>query len=102
MDKSVRIAAESMNSVVKESIGTRYSDQATVHEIVYNTVIKPQERELIKAIYEHGEYRLHPTFKHFEVNPLKWQQKENHITKVLKSKQDTEETRPILKKIQRS
>jgi hypothetical protein len=74
MGKDVRIAAgfgnppnkytnqraESMNNVLKEALGNRYTDQSAVHDLVYQKVVTPQEMELIKANYMQGEYLLPP------------------------------------------
>lgn len=64
--------AESMNNVLKESLGSRFLDQSSVHDFVYENLVIPQERELVKAIYGYGEYRLATPFKNLEVHPLKW------------------------------
>ena len=52
-------------------------------------VVKQQESEYIKAIYNTGEYRLSPPYRHLAVSPLEWsaktdEQKQQHIQKVLK------------------
>ncbi|XP_076081037.1 uncharacterized protein LOC143051939 [Mytilus galloprovincialis] len=80
--------AESMNSVLKESIGGKFTDQASVHDLVYRKVVLPQERELIKAIYSHGEYRIAKSFKNYEIHPSVWksmtpEQRQIHVNKII-------------------
>ena len=74
MSRPVRIAAglgdpqnkwdnqrtESINIVVKEEADHQVSDQVAIHEILEARVIKQQESEYVKAIYNTGEYRLSP------------------------------------------
>lgn len=80
---------ESINSVIKEEADHQVSDQAAIHEILEARVIKQQESEYVKAIYNTGEYRLSPPYRHLAVSPLEWsaktvEQKRQHIQKVLK------------------
>ena len=96
--------AESMNSVLKESVGSRFLDQSSVHDLVFENLVIPQERELVKAIYGHGEYRLAPSFKHLEVHPLKWntmteEQKQNQIKRVFLCKVHCLKEKPIQRKL---
>lgn len=96
--------AESINSTLKESLGSHFVDQASVHDLVYENVVVPQEKELVKAIYGHGEYRLAPAFKHLAIHPLKWagmteQQKQHHINRVFHCKMNISEEKPILRKL---
>lgn len=63
--------AESMNNVLKESLGSRFLDQSSVHDFVYENLVIPQERELVKDIYGHREYRLATPFKNFKSSSIK-------------------------------
>ena len=102
MLKTVRIAAglgnppnkwdnqrtESINNIIKEAADNHVTDQATIHKILETQVIKQQENEYIKAIYNMGEYRLAPEFQKFSVTPVAWSQKtpeqqQEHVRKVL-------------------
>ena len=102
MLKTVRIAAglgnppnkwdnqrtESLNNIIKEAADNHVTDQATIHEILETQVIKQQENEYIKAIYNMGEYRLAPEFEKFSVSPVVWSQKtpeqqREHVRKAL-------------------
>jgi hypothetical protein len=96
--------AESMNHTLKESLGSHFVDQASVHDLVFENLVVPQERELVKAIYKHGEYRLAPAFQNLEVHPLKWAgmtdlQKKHHINRVFHCKININEEKPVLRKI---
>lgn len=53
---------EAINNVIKEEADHQVSDQAAIHEILEARVIKQQESEYVKAIYNTGEYRLSPPF----------------------------------------
>ena len=80
---------ELINNVIKEEAHHQVSDQAAIHEILEAPVIKQQESEYIKAIYNTGEYRLSPPYQHLAVSPFEWsaktdEQKRQHIQKVLK------------------
>lgn len=80
---------EAINNVINEEADHQVSDQAAIHEILEARVIKQQESEYVKAIYNTGEYRLSPPFRHLAVSPLEWsaktdEQKRQHIQKVLK------------------
>ena len=111
MGKEVRIAAglgnppnkfdnqraESINNILKDSIGNQFVDQSAVHDMVYENVVKPQESELVKAFYGSGEYKLVDSLGHFEVSNMRWKcmtehQRKNHTNKVLHC--TIEETRP--------
>ena len=77
-----------MNNVIKEA-DRQVSDQASIHEILETRIIKQQESEYIKAIYNTGEYRLSRPYRHHAVAPLDWstkthEQKRQHTQKVLK------------------
>lgn len=79
---------ESMNNVIKEANQNQISDQVRIHEVIENNVIKQQENEYIKAIYNTGEYRLAPKYKTYSVSPLHWSQKteeqrKQHVKRVL-------------------
>jgi hypothetical protein len=67
--------AESMNSILKEELGSQETDLVNLHELLYKRVAEQQETELTKAIFKMGEYRLSDMFKHFEVDPSVWCQK---------------------------
>lgn len=64
--------AESINNVLKESIGNQYVDQSAVHGLVYENIVKPQENEIIKAIYGSGQYRLAGSLSQFEITNEQW------------------------------
>lgn len=75
-----------------------------MHDLVYENLVIPQERELVKAIYGHGEYRLATPFKNLEVHLLKWatmteQQKQNQINRVFLCRMHSYYEKPILKKL---
>lgn len=96
--------AESMNSVLKESLGNIFVDQASVHDLVHANIVLPQEREMIKALYGQGEYRLAKQFKHLEVSPQVWRsmsehQRELKIKKLFLVPQSKSQCRPILQKL---
>lgn len=42
----------------------------TIHELIENRVVQPHLDELVKAIYQMGEYRLSEDYNHLEVDPL--------------------------------
>lgn len=94
--------AEAMNSVLKETI-SQIVDQSAVHEHVNKKLMEPQEKELIKAIYCHGEYRLADRYRNLEIDPLQWktmtdEQKTRHINKVLHCKIVFTEEAPVITK----
>lgn len=66
---------ESMNNVLKEANENQVSDQVNIHEVIEARVVKQQESEYVKAIYNSGEYRLSPKFQRFAVSPLEWSRK---------------------------
>ena len=61
---------EAMNNVIKEANNNQISDQVTIHEVIEGQVIKQQQNEYIKAIYNTGEYRLAQQYKRYSVSPL--------------------------------
>ncbi|KXJ18326.1 High affinity nerve growth factor receptor, partial [Exaiptasia diaphana] len=89
MLKPVRIAAglgdppnkwsnqrtESINNIIKEANHNQVCDQVQIHEVIESRVIKQQEHEYIKAIYNTGEYRLSPKYRRYAVSPLEWSRK---------------------------
>ena len=80
---------EAMNNVIREETDYQVSDQAAIHQILETRVVKQQESEYTKAIYNTGECRLSQPYRHFAVSPLDWStetehQKRLHILKVLK------------------
>ena len=64
--------AESINNVVKESLGHSFTDQTAVHDLVYKKVVVPHENEIMKAVYGQGEYRLSSPYEHLQVPPHVW------------------------------
>jgi len=75
--------------VIKEAAENQVTDQASIHETLESEVIKQQENEYIKAIYNMGQYRLAPEFQKFSVSPFVWSQKtpeqqREHAKKVFK------------------
>lgn len=105
MGRDVRIAAglgeppsqftnqrnESLNNVVKCDIGvsTEEINQCDIHDKIYENVIVPQQNEVIKAIYNEGEYKLYGPMQKIGVTPYEWSQKtadqrSNLIQKVMK------------------
>ena len=66
---------ESMNNVIKEANQNQISDQVGIHEVIEKNVIRQQENEYIKAIFNAGEYRLAERYKAYSVSPLQWSQK---------------------------
>ena len=84
---------EAMNNVIKEANNNQISDQVTIHEVIEGQVIKQQQNEYIKAIYNTGEYRLAQQYKRYSVSPLEWsqkmeEQKKEHVKRVLGSNID--------------
>ena len=82
-----------MNNVIKEANNNQISDQVTIHEVIEGQVIKQQQNEYIKAIYNTGEYRLAQQYKRYSVSPLEWsqkmeEQKKEHVKRVLGSNID--------------
>ena len=78
---------EACNNVIKEEISRQKTDQVTIHELIENRVVQPHLDELVKAIYQMGEYRLSEDYNHLEVDPLHWsqmtpQQRDARIKKV--------------------
>ena len=78
---------ESINNVIKEEIKRQSTDQVTIHELIESRVIQPHLDELVKAIYNMGEYRLSDEYSHLAVDPLQWsqmtaQQRDARIQKV--------------------
>ena len=79
--------AEACNNVIKEEISRQKTDQVTIHELIEHRVVQPHLDELVKAIYQMGEYRLSEEYKHLQVDPLQWsqmtpQQRDARIRKV--------------------
>lgn len=79
---------ESLNNVIKEANKCQTSDQVAIHEVVETKVIKQQESEYVKAIYNTGEYRLAPRYKRYSVSRLEWsrkteEQRKAYVKKVL-------------------
>lgn len=80
--------AESINSILKESIGGQFVDQSAVHGLVYDNIIIPQENEMVKAIYGCGEYRLTGELQKYEISHQQWKtmtafQRQVHVSKIL-------------------
>ena len=80
---------EAINSVIKEELG-KQTDQVMLHKMIYPRVVKQQESEIIKAIYQMGEYCLSKEFKRLEGDMFLWfhktpTQKGAHISKVFSS-----------------
>lgn len=78
---------ESLNLVIKEQAANQVTDQTAIHEIIEERVVKQQESEYTKAIFNMGEYRLSPAYERYAVSPLQWTQKtpeqqQEHIKKV--------------------
>jgi len=64
-----------MNNVIIEANQNQVTDQVHIHEVIEANVIKQQESEYIKAIYNTGEYRLAPRYRRYAVDPLEWSRK---------------------------
>lgn len=82
--------SEALHNSVKEGIYRQRVDQTLLHDLLVSNVIKPMEREMVRAIYNTGEYRLSKEYKSLAVDPLKWenmsaQQKNQLVDKVLGS-----------------
>lgn len=95
--------AESTNTILKEAVGGHSVDQAAVHDIVYSNLVAPQERELAKAVYCQGEYRLAAPFRKLQVSPLRWksmteEQRQVHLKKVFKCHTQIYRTTPAITK----
>ena len=78
---------EAYNNVIKEEISRQKTDQVTIHDLIEKRVVQPHLDELVKAIYQMGEYRLSADYNHLEVDPLQWtqmtsQQRDAKIKKV--------------------
>ena len=56
----------------------RKTDQVRIHDLVEKRVVQPYLDELVKAIYQMGEYRLSADDNHLEVDPLQWTQMTSH------------------------
>lgn len=69
---------ESINNIIKEEINRQSTDQVTIHELIETHVIQPHLDELVKAIYQMGEYRLSEEYSHLAVDPLQWSQMTPH------------------------
>ena len=54
------------------------TDQVRIHDLVEKRVVQPYLDELVKAIYQMGEYRLSADDNHLEVDPLQWTQMTSH------------------------
>ena len=54
------------------------TDQVRIHDLVEKRVVQPYLDELVKAIYQMGEYRLSADDNHLEVDPLQWTQLTSH------------------------
>ncbi|CAH3139809.1 unnamed protein product, partial [Pocillopora meandrina] len=61
---------EAYNNVIKEEISRQKTDQVTIHDLIEKRVVQPHLDELVKAIYQMGEYRLSADYNHLEVDPL--------------------------------
>ena len=42
----------------------------TIHDLIEKRVVQPRFEDLVKAIYQMGEYRLSADYNHLEVDPL--------------------------------
>ena len=78
---------EAYNNVIKEEISRQKTDQVTIHDLIEKRVVQPHLDELVKAIYQMGEYRLSADYNHLKVDPLQWtqmtsQQRDAKIKKV--------------------
>ena len=50
----------------------------TILDLIKKREVPPHLDELIKAIYQMGEYRLSADYSHLEVDPLQWTQMTSH------------------------
>ena len=96
---------EAMNNVLKEEMERQVTDQASIHELIEKRVIKQQESEYKKAIYNVGDYRLSIPYRHLAVSHVEWfgktdEQRRQYLKKVLNSSQiSVEEDTVVTKKL---
>ena len=95
---------ESLNNVIKEALNHQCTDQVSIHEVLLEKVFRQQEDEYKKAIFGMGEYRLSPSYKKYQVDPVKWSQKrdeqqQSYLEKVFKTVPDTESNEVVTKKL---
>ena len=77
-NKWQNLRTEAYNNVIKEEISRQKTDQVTIHDLIEKRVVQPHLDELVKAIYQMGEYRLSANYNHLEVDPLQWIQMTTH------------------------
>ncbi len=70
--------AESFNNTIKDATKRTTIDQAEIHDIIEEKIVKAQEEECVKAICGMGEYRLSSEYKHLSIDAHQWYQ-QTHI-----------------------
>ena len=62
---------ECINNVIKMKVDRKQSPLDDFCSKM-KSLVQDQQNHLIRALTRRGEYRLHPAFREFEVNPSKW------------------------------
>ena len=74
LNKWANQKTKALNLVIKEKAANQVTDETSIHEIIEERVIKGQESEYTKGIFNMGEYGLSPEYERYAVRLLQWAQ----------------------------
>ena len=81
LNKWANQKTKALNFVMKEKAANQVTDETSIHEIIEERVIKGQESEYNKGIFNMGEYSLSPEYERYAVSLLQWAQKRPKATR---------------------